>query len=565
MQIKKRSSLSYKMYTTFGISFIIPILLICVFISYLFSTYQYRGIEDLSSNNAKLVSSYLYKYILDIDTIMDAPFYSSYFQSKAVPSELTTYEQNKIITEIEQAISPTTYTREDIGDLLFLSEEEILYFNTENYYKYLPNSEPLNSRNWYQAALQKDGKVAIVPGIKNISDSGEIHASSFAISRQLKNLYNTDQENIILVNVKTDTLHTLFSQLSTNTPCILLLTNDANELVYSNVDVNQELINDLSQKRIHYDRNTWIHSSESLEKYPLTVHVMLSNNYVSKQISAFVFVSILCYLFGLLIAYLLFHRNNRWIKTPVHHIQSILKEMENGNLNARCQNLSVQEFHAIASSVNGMAAQLQEKIKNEYELLISQKNLQFQALQSQIQPHFIINTIYSFITLNQIDEKELLNDAFYSFAHMLRYVLSKENTTTIGKEFKFLEDYCMLHQLRFGHRITYHIFCEEHLKEFKLPKLLLQPLVENAVIHGIEPSESPCFLNIRAEEHDGTIYILIEDNGVGFTKEQVHSTTSIGIKNVENRITIWNEKIQLCMYRINDLSIQVIIIPSTQI
>lgn len=95
------------------------------------------------------------------------------------------------------------------------------------------------------------------------------------------------------------------------------------------------------------------------------------------------------------------------------------------------------------------------KNQNEYELSIAQKNLQLQALQSQIQPHFIINTIYSFITLNQIGEQETLNDAFYSFAHLLRYVLSKDNSTTIGKELDFLEDYCSLCLLRFGNRLSY--------------------------------------------------------------------------------------------------------------
>ena len=91
----------------------------------------------------------------------------------------------------------------------------------------------------------------------------------------------------------------------------------------------------------------------------------------------------------------------------------------------------LREFNEIGASINTMAHQLQEKIKNEYELSIAQKNLQLQALQSQIQPHFIINTIYSFITLNQIGEQETLNDAFYSFAHLLRYVLSKDNSLSL--------------------------------------------------------------------------------------------------------------------------------------
>ena len=100
-----------------------------------------------------------------------------------------------------------------------------------------------------------------------------------------------------------------------------------------------------------------------------------------------------------------------------------------------------------------------------------------------------------------------------------------------------------------------------HLDVYKRQKLLMQPLVENAVIHGIEPSEVPCCLDISITEHAGTIYIIIEDNGVGFTQEQLNSPDSIGIRNVEKRISIWNPQVRLHIYRIGGSTIQIIVIP----
>ena len=124
-----------------------------------------------------------------------------------------------------------------------------------------------------------------------------------------------------------------------------------------------------------------------------------------------------------------------------------------------------------------------------------------------------------------------------------------------------LKNYCSSHHLRFGQRFTYNINYPEHIRSLPLPKLLLQPLVENAVVHGIEPSIEPCTLNIEIKEADSKLYIIIEDNGVGFTKEEVNASTSIGIKNVETRIGLWNKKVQFFMNRIDHLSIQVIVIP----
>lgn len=94
-----------------------------------------------------------------------------------------------------------------------------------------------------------------------------------------------------------------------------------------------------------------------------------------------------------------------------------------------------------------------------------------------------------------------------------------------------------------------------------MPKLLLQPLVENAVIHGIEPSEVPCKLFVEAERHGNSLYILIEDDGVGFKEEELNSPESIGIKNVENRISLWGPDIRLYIYRIDGRTIQVLIVP----
>lgn len=556
MKHRKLPSLSYKLYSTFIISFLVPMTLICIFLSYLFSSYQTREIQKQAANNTKLISAYLTRYINDIDNLMKSPYYHSYFQSGSDFKELSLAQQNKISEELGDTLRMAKYSRDDFGDLLIVSNHQVMYFNVENYYQYLGD---LTTRNWYEAAIKKDGKIAIVPGDAG-SDSEELTAMDFYISRKLNNLYDSEQENVIMVNMKNNALSALFSELTVNIPYMVLFTNDQNELIYSNTAVDHDFLALLDNEKISYRRNTWEHSSQTLEKYPLTIHVLLSTSYIVTQIKAFLLVSIVCFAVGILIAYLLFHSNNQWIKFPVLHIQSVLRQMKHGNLNARCQTLSVQEFDDIGSSVNGMAEKLQEKIKNEYELTIAQKNLQFQALSAQIRPHFIINTIYSFITLNQIGERDLLNDAFYSFAHLLRYVLSHDNNTTIGKEMDFLENYCMLHKLRFGPRITYQIQCKEELRDFALPKLLMQPLVENAVIHGIEPSETPCILNISAEEHDEYIYIIIEDNGVGFTKEQIESS-SIGIKNAITRLELWDAGVSLSIYRIANRSIQIITIP----
>ena len=560
MKKRKIPSLSYRLYTTFTISFILPVLLVCLCISCLFGFYQFQTIQAQTEQNTQLISAYMSKYILDIDNIMRAPFSHSYMQSKIDLRKLSNVDRNRLSVEIGSTLNMTAYSRDDFGDLLFLSNQEVIYFNAENYYQYLPTTTPLSKRSWYLEAIEKDGKIAFTPTDDYTQKQERIHTESFYISRRLKNLRVPEQENIILINMKTNVLDELFSKLNQSHPTLILLTNDRGELIYANTPVDTRIMEQFEKETFHFNHDAWVHTSNAVERYDLTVHVLFSANYILKQIGIYFLVIIGCCLLCVAISSHLFF-NEKWIQTPVVHILSTLKLLEKGNLEARCQTMDVQEFDDIAFSINSMAHQLQEKIKNEYELRLIQQNLQFQALQSQIQPHFIINTIYSFITLNQIGERELLNDYLYSFTHLLRYVLRHENETTLGKELDFLKNYCSLHHLRFGHRFLYTIDCPEHLRSLVLPKLLLQPLVENAVVHGIEPSIDPCTLHIEVKEHANKLYIIIEDTGVGFTKEDINASTSIGIKNVETRIGLWNRNVQLFINRIDKLSVQVLVIP----
>jgi len=176
----------------------------------------------------------------------------------------------------------------------------------------------------------------------------------------------------------------------------------------------------------------------------------------------------------------------------------------------------------------------------KYSELIKKGEAEYQALQSQVQPHFIYNVLNGFIGLNRMGDKKSLESSIIELKEMLRYTQDSRTATTIAEEFNFVENYCQLQRLRFGDRIRYSLQIGEGLENVRIPRLILQPLVENAIIHGMEPLEAhEGILEVEAfrmlENERSMITISVRDNGIGCDLNSLQEREHIGIGNVRKR------------------------------
>ena len=192
-----------------------------------------------------------------------------------------------------------------------------------------------------------------------------------------------------------------------------------------------------------------------------------------------------------------------------------IKEVEQGNMQARCRLTGEDEISSIGGKLDGMLSEINCYIEREYKAEINRKNLEYLALQSQVNPHFLFNTLNSLIALNRLGKTEVLEQAIYDLTGIMRYSLNqKESFVTLAEELDFIEKYCKLQELRcrggsnttFIMKMKWRIF---------IPRMLLQPLVENSVIHGLEEMPTPGIVEIRAVLKSRTVEILVHDNGVG--------------------------------------------------
>jgi sensor histidine kinase YesM len=206
---------------------------------------------------------------------------------------------------------------------------------------------------------------------------------------------------------------------------------------------------------------------------------------------------------------------------------------------------TVSEFEAISDNLNAMIQKVNTHIENEYKMQINQKVAEFQALQAEINPHFLYNTLNFFISLNRLGESSLMENSIISLSRLFRYTCEHNYNSTLGQEFSFIRNYLYLQQIRFEDRLNYTLFLEPELQDFVIPKLLIQPLIENAIIHGLEPYEGAVEIKLSAftaaSRNSQTFTVIhVYNNGAPYIPGDDSLDKRIGLKNVGDRLSIFN-------------------------
>lgn len=234
-------------------------------------------------------------------------------------------------------------------------------------------------------------------------------------------------------------------------------------------------------------------------------------------------------------------------------IISVLKKARNGDMSVRVNNTVKMplEFASIGVQFNQTMDQFEESIQKEKTAYEKQKDAEIVALEAQINPHFLYNTLDT-INWMALDHDEYeISSALSSLAKILRYSIDNSNgIVTIREEIEWLKQYLLLQIIWMKDPMSYNIHVDESILDFPIHKLLLQPFVENTILHGFEGITCTPRLNISIRKQDEMLIIDISDNGIGMSSaivEQInkgvfpHSSEKnhIGLENAMNRIRLY--------------------------
>ncbi len=236
---------------------------------------------------------------------------------------------------------------------------------------------------------------------------------------------------------------------------------------------------------------------------------------------------------------------------PIKDLSDGMDRFKNGDLDARVDLEMENEFGELADDFNDMTVRIKQLVIDNKDKEQAKRKFELESLQSQINPHFLYNTLDSIVWMAEAGMNEEVVKMTFSLSKLFRISINRGfEFVTIQQELEHIESYLAIQKLRYGEKLDYAIEADPSLMPFRLIKIIMQPIVENAIYHGIKKIPGPGFIDIKLREIEGNISISIEDNGVGMDEATVKrlldkdgyndtGSSGIGVKNVDQRIKLY--------------------------
>ncbi len=237
-----------------------------------------------------------------------------------------------------------------------------------------------------------------------------------------------------------------------------------------------------------------------------------------RQLMPFLIAAILC---TLLLSFIpLYHFLKKYISKPLIVLNQSMEQFSKGDYSSRAHFLYNDEIGQLGSTFNNMVQKNEHLIKTAYISKIHQREAELNALQAQINPHFLYNMISAIQWTAYRNKQNEIAEMAYSLGQVFRISLNRgSNIIRVREEYELIKVYLNLQSVRFEGAFDYTLDFPEEVMDLRIPKLLMQPLVENCVVHGIDSSKSKMHIDAGIKSMDGHIHIYVNDTGKGIPPE----------------------------------------------
>ena len=532
----KRSSLLVRMVISIFLVFLILLALVGTFYYQSSSSAIEATIEGNSQTTISQTSHFIQSYIKKLETTS-----TSLTQQKDVLAyaENPNQDQAKGIRDLFLTILKAD---QDLKTVVLVTKSGQVISTDDSVQ--MKTSSDMMAEDWYQKAIHQGAKPVLTPARKSDSQ-WVISVTQELVDEKGANL------GVLRLDISYETLESYLNQLQLGQQGFAFIINENHEFVYhpkrtvyssaSEMEAMKPYIE--TGKGYTLDHQSYV-SQEKIAGTDWTVIGVSSLEKLDQVRSQLMWTLLGASALSLLACLcLVWFSLKRWI-APLKDLRETMLEIASGTQNLRAKEAGAYELREVTRQFNAMLDQIDQLMADVRRQEEATRQYELQALSSQINPHFLYNTLDTIIWMAEFQDSQRVVQVTKSLATYFRLALNQgKDLICLSDEINHVRQYLFIQKQRYGDKLGYEIDENPDFDHLVLPKLVLQPLVENALYHGIKEKEGQGHIKVSVQKQDSGLVIRIEDDGVGFQDAGDSSQSQlkrggVGLQNVDQRLKL---------------------------
>ena len=570
MKKKQKSSLKNRALSQTAVLIIVTM---CIMVTVFYMVFHSRAFNErgkYEEENLVNMEAYLNSYLEEVDSIAKNVNYNYYLQDylETVIKEEDDYVDSGIGKNMRsyemssQAFSDTLLSRADISSIMIFGKKKMLL--NRSMYTYQKVALDYSKLDWYAKAVAKPQDAIITgPNRHSFFDTDD---EVISLSREVQSYENGTFRGVILINLNMNKITEICNSFQEKQENFICIINDKGELVYEQQNGRERFAFDEKENRqelntalgktkescfrLNYRGEKYLVTRTDMKTTGWTLVSMVPYKSVMAETMAISGVMILAVAITLIVTLLLLNRILTGVVKPLKKLEKYMVQVNPDNMDQRMEILTDDEIGHLSMKFN----QMMDRIRNLKEQVIEEqedkRKYELQALQAQINPHFLYNTLDSIIWMAETNDSNIVAMT-EALAKLFRISLNKGNEEiSLERELEHVKNYLIIQSMRYADKFTYEISAEPGVERCRTIKLILQPIVENCIYHGIKKKRGTGKITIRAYRREQNLIIEVSDDGCGMPEEICRKNLSdeiesenisgsgIGVKNVNERIQL---------------------------
>ncbi|MEE0284266.1 MAG: sensor histidine kinase [Lachnospiraceae bacterium] len=548
----------------FGYLAIIGIVLLCVIA--LFPVLWEKLNKDSIS---KSIYSSNYQIVKSIDNYFDSVIKLSefpYLDSEIMDILRKDYqgisEKRKMIEQIQDvnAINPKIYKHiyymHNQIDGVFLYPENMDYFAYRCNHTVIGNYQyNIRKESWYDTVRNGNGRPYII-GV-HTENAASASWKVLSVARSILDPSNGKYLGMIVIDCAVESFADLWDSSPYSESIITVADKSGNFILPQNLEYTEGLVEELQNfseegenlNTLRFDNQTWYVAVTKLNYIEGYVYQLVPITDALKNM-AYVFLAVLAAVIfiGALLIFISAKISNT-ITQPINRLIVQMETVESGNLSLQPE-VYHGEMQVLAEKFDHMVSQVHMMFEEVKETEKEKREMEMLALQAQINPHFLYNTLNSILWLSELQGADKVTQMLDSLIKVLQYTVDNtKEFVRVRDEVAFIHNYIRILNFRYFERFSFIFDIKEDTLEYEMPRFILQPLVENAVLHGFDNNDLNATVKLSIHLQDGELFLCVSDDGRGMPEEKIREIlhTDSSSKKSLNKIGLYNVNQRICL------------------